>query len=105
MADSALFNAVCDALVGATSFDRLEARGTIRLALKASGLDTATVTNTQMRVVIDRVLPDELTARGIVDVQAVSRRLDAVVTSTASEAIASDSPEAIFQRLGGEPRI
>jgi hypothetical protein len=65
MASSKVFEWLCDELEGATSFDRLEARGTVRLALKASGLDARTVTPDQVTVLIEKVLAGELTARGI----------------------------------------
>ena len=48
MADDNVFDWVCGALESATSLDRLEARGTLRLALKASGLEARTVTAEQL---------------------------------------------------------
>ena len=39
MADSAAFTFVCTTLEESTALDKLEARGTIRLALKEAGLD------------------------------------------------------------------
>jgi hypothetical protein len=44
MADSPCFDRVCAALESETSLDRIEARGTVRLALKGAGLDAASDT-------------------------------------------------------------
>ena len=54
MADSPCFEHVCAALESETSLDRLETRGTVRLALKGAGLDAAHATPDQMGVVIGR---------------------------------------------------
>jgi hypothetical protein len=40
MADSASFDLVCEVLERDTSLERLEARGTVRLALKQTTLET-----------------------------------------------------------------
>ena len=65
MADAAAFECVCDELERASSLDRLEARGTVRLALKQAGLEARNVTVEQMRVILEKVLPSELASRGI----------------------------------------
>jgi len=52
MADSAAFTHICDALESETSFSRIEARGTIRLALKSAGLAANSVTPEQIKVVV-----------------------------------------------------
>ena len=100
MADSAAFSHICDALESATSFSRIEARGTIRLALKSAGLAASSVTPEQIRVVIERVLPLELENRGIPDPQGVCRTITRGLAGIASEA-SSDTPESVFHRLGG----
>ena len=66
MADSPAFDWTCTELENETDLDRLEARGTVRIALKSSGLEAGTVLPDQMRVVIEKVLPTELGARGVV---------------------------------------
>lgn len=100
MADGKAFDHVCAELEGATSLDRLAARGTVRLALKGAGLDPATTTAGQMRVVVQRVLPGELAARGIADAAVVC---NAIYQSLGAiqDAVADESPEAVFKRLGG----
>lgn len=98
MADNAVFGFVCEQLETRSGLDRLAARGTVRIALKQAGLDAANVTPHQMSVVIAKVLPGELTTRGIANAQSVC---DALAQRTAQLAgsDASETPEAIFRRL------
>jgi hypothetical protein len=100
MTDAKAFDHVCAELEGNTSLDRLAARGTVRIALKGAGLDPATVTVAQMQVVVKRVLPKELSNRGIDDAEAVC---DGIVASLGAvqDEVAGESPEAVFERLGG----
>jgi hypothetical protein len=101
MADSTAFEWLCETLEAETSLDRLEARGTVRLALKQAGLAAASVTGEQLAVVVDRVLPPELEARGIADAGSVCGRLAGRVGEIADSSDGADSPEAVFARLGG----
>jgi len=98
MADTPAFTALCEALESASDLDRLEARGTIRLALKNAGLEAGTVSATQLDVVIDKILPSELEARGVAvaicaELHGALAGLDATATP--------EGPEAVFSRLGG----
>jgi hypothetical protein len=100
MADSAVFECVCELLERASSLDRLESRGTVRLALKQSGLAARSVTALQMTVVLEKVLPEELAARGVGDTDSLISQ--AVSALAAIEGGAQhDSPESVFARLGG----
>jgi hypothetical protein len=99
MVDSAAFAHVCNALESATYFSRIEARGTVRLALKCAGLAANSVTPEQIQVVIERVLPVELQNRGIPDPDLVCRIIASGLTGVSSEA-SSDTPESVFRRLG-----
>lgn len=99
MADSAVFTHVCIALESVTSFSRIEARGTVRLALKSAGLEANSVTAEQMQVVIERVFPIELENRGIPDPDSVCRAIASGLAGVASEA-STDTPESVFRRLG-----
>ena len=102
MADSATFEWVCNELEQRTSLDRLEARGTVRLALKQAGLEPRSVTTEQMKVVLEKVLPSELDSRGVEEHAAVCAALASGVESVASDAAPSpDSPDEVFRRLGG----
>ena len=105
MADAPVFDWLCKGLEERTSLDRLEARGTVRLALKSAGLDPRTVTTDQMSVVIERLMENELTTRGI---DAAAGVCSALVASLATESASlvtergADTPDQIFGRLGGD---
>jgi len=95
-----LFEWVSDELERATSLDRLAARGTVRIALREAGLEPATLDARQLAVVLERVLPAQLTARGVANAEAICSGLRARIPSGAAQG-AGDTPEAIFQRLAG----
>ncbi len=95
-----LFERVCDALEQATSLDRLSARGTVRLALKSAGLEPATLTPKQVAVVITRVLPDELSSRGVADAPAVCAALERTLAAAPAPTLAvAPTPEDMFRRV------
>lgn len=102
MADT-IFDFVAEKLEQATDFDKLEARGTVRLALKQSGLDAKSTTRDQMTVVLQKVLPGELKTRGIDGPDAVCAGIvQALGSFEGAEASGGDrSPEAVFERIGG----
>ena len=101
MAESRVFDWVCENLAESTEFTAIEARGTVRIALKKSGLDVASLTAAQMQVVVKRVMPDELRRRGIEDGQ---QRCDALAAALHEMNFGAgepprDSPEAVFARI------
>lgn len=101
MADSPIFEWVCTSIEQATQFSPIEARGTVRIALKKGGLDAATATAAQMQVVVKRVLPEELRRRGHDDAQAICDGLASRLKDQNFETTDEDkSPEAVFARLG-----
>ena len=100
MADSPVFDLVCTKLEALTDLDRLAARGTVRLALKQAGLEARTVTGDQMGVVLDKVLPSELVARGIEGGEAMCVEIASGLAGMDSFAEA-ETPDAVFKRLGG----
>ena len=99
MADTSAFDFVCAEVEKATSLDKLQARGTVRLALKSAGLDAQSVTAAQLRVILDKLMPAELESRGCADAEAVCARISGLLAG-ASFSGSGDSPEAIFARLG-----
>lgn len=101
MADSPCFERVCEVVERETSLDRLEARGTVRLTLKAAGLDPCQVTPEQMRVVIEKVLPAELESRGIENPDGVCAVLRRGLATVEAAPNVAGSPEDVFARLGG----
>lgn len=101
MADSPVFEFVCAELERGTSLGRLEARGTVRLALKEAGLGANTVSVREMDVVLARLLPAALASRGIDAGEALCERIRAGVASLRDTGGTTETPEAIFGRLGG----
>jgi hypothetical protein len=99
MADSAAFDFVCAELERETSLDRLEARGTVRLALKEAGLEARSVNPDQIGVVVDKLLPSELEARGIEGAAALCARIKTGLANVAA-GDQVETPDAVFQRLG-----
>ena len=100
MSASPAFAALTEALENASHLDRHEARGTVRLALKRAGLDAGSVIASELQVVIDKILPAELQRRGV-DEDVCARLTSAITALPAQDRSAADSPEAVFQRLGG----
>ena len=101
---SALFDLAAERLEHHTPLDRLQTRGTLRLALKLAGLDVKAVTADQLRVVFERVLPDELETRGVSEAASICHAvIDELASSPeAQEALRGASPDEVFQRLGGD---
>jgi hypothetical protein len=87
-----------------TALDRLQARGTLRLALKLAGLEPKGITAEQLRVLFERVLPDELETRGVDEAASVCQTVmsDVARSPAAREEPGAASPDEIFQRLGGD---
>jgi len=100
MADSTAFTTLCEELEGSSTLDRLEARGTVRIALKQSGLEAGSVTASQLAVVVEKILPGELQTRGIDDADSICSQLATRMKTVPDEA-GAESPEAVFKRLGG----
>lgn len=104
MAGSSAFEWLCTALEESTTLERLEARGTVRIALKEAGLEPRTVTPSELRVVVQKILPRELRNRGVQNEAALCDRFVAglQVLERQPGAPTADTPDAIFRRLGGE---
>jgi len=102
MAKREIFDWTCAQLEEMTSLSGLEARGTVRLALKQAGLDARSITSQQMGVLLERVLPEELRIRDIENASelcgTLARRLKEQRFADAENANAA---EAVFRRLGG----
>jgi len=100
MAESKAFDFVCTELERRTSMTRLEARGTVRIALKDAGLAPDSVRGPEMQVVFQRLMPKELTARGIATSEEICRAIGTAVAALRDDA-GAETPEAIFGRLAG----
>jgi hypothetical protein len=100
VSEARAFTQVCEGLEARTDLDRLQARGTVRLALKEAGLDAAAVTVREMGVVLDKILPRELASRGVASPENVCRELrDSLATLPGEQS--ADTPESVFRRIGG----
>jgi hypothetical protein len=96
-----IFDFVSDELERLTQLEKLESRGTVRLALKAAGLDVRTVTTQQMVATLEKVMPKEIGARGVENGEQICRTIATAlqVAHPSSGAVNPESPEAIFRRL------
>ena len=65
MPESEAFEFVCEELALHASFERLVARGTVRIAVKAAGFNAGLATGEEMARVVERLLPYELADRGV----------------------------------------
>lgn len=98
-----IFEFVASTLQESTALDKLEARGTLRIALKEAGLDARSVTKDQMAIMLVRTMPKELSSRGVDGPESVCESLVSALKSyTPSDgARVAESPEDVFRRLGG----
>jgi hypothetical protein len=101
MAESEAFDRACTLLEGLTEFSRLEARGTIRIALKQAGLNASSVRASELVVVARAVLPGELESRGVAGSDSVCHQLCEDLSKVA-DSPSEDTPESVFSRLGGD---
>jgi hypothetical protein len=93
------FDFVCDELERGSSLDRLEARGTVRIAIKKAGLEPQTATPQELAVVVEKLLPGELATRGVESGAVLCAAL-AVRVAVRDDGVKADTPESIFTRLG-----
>jgi hypothetical protein len=97
---SPAFDLVCDTLERVSPLSRLQARGTVRLALREVGLEPHSVSPEQLVIVIERVLGKALRSRGISDDDRVCGRLkEKLLEKAATLGARYDSPEEIVRRF------
>jgi hypothetical protein len=99
--DATLFDLAAERLEHHTGFDRLEARGTLRIALKAAGLAPNNMTGAQLQVVFEKVMPGELDSSGVSDVRDVCAAVlaDLARAGGAAADAAATNTDDIFRRL------
>jgi len=97
-----IFDFVADKLEENSHLEKLEARGTVRLALKGAGLDPRSLTTEQMLVILQKVLPAELKSRGVEAPERICEQLITLLKQNAPAGAdaAGESPEDVFRRLG-----
>ncbi|MFQ5417182.1 MAG: hypothetical protein ACE5FL_09075 [Myxococcota bacterium] len=96
-----VFDVVSEGIEQRTDLAKLEARGTVRLALKQAGIDADTISPDDMVVVLEKLMPRELDARGVRDAEELCKQLAASVAQFEDdeEAGAVTAPETVFARL------
>jgi hypothetical protein len=99
MADSAPFEIAAAELERLTPLERIEARGTLRLALKEVGLDGRSATGAQLRAVVERLLPRELEVRGVPNAQDVCAQLKDALAGVEDQGVGSSALD-VFSRFG-----
>lgn len=103
--ESPVFERAADELEVLSRLSRLEARGTLRLALKDAGLVPKTVNAKAMLVVLERVLPQLLARRGVQGAAEICRTISGIVRSLTSETSYDvDTPEKVFARISHSSR-
>jgi len=99
--ESSLFDFAAQKLEQHTGFSQLEARGTLRIAVKSAGLDPKSLTVDELRVVFEKLMSRELEQRGVQDTlgacAAVLRDLESA--PVAADDSPSSSPDDVFRRL------
>ncbi len=100
--NSPVFEWVTRAMEEATSLSKIEARGTVRIALTEVGLTATGVARGPMLFVLERVLPGLLRSRNIQDPEATCAGLIAGLSHAELDRV-EDAPEDVFARLGGDP--
>jgi hypothetical protein len=97
--DSDLFTIVADRLCELSELDRLEARGTVRIAFKKSGVDVRRFGLHDLDAVLTKVMPAELAVRGCADAEAICDALKKSLEGEIPETATRSSDE-IMRRLG-----
>lgn len=98
-----LFDSAAEQLERHTDLDRLEARGTLRLAIKQAGLDAKRLTLRQLEAIFAKVMPDQLANRGTDQATSVCAAIMVGIARSADGAATTDAAntDEIFERLGG----
>ena len=94
-----LFTIVADRLCELCDLDRIESRGTIRIAFKKAGVDVKRFGLVDLEAVFAKIMPEELELRGCVD---PGPTCDAIIRSLEGEAprTVTGSRDEIIRRLG-----
>jgi len=100
---STLFDFISGEIERRTDLARLEARGTVRLALKEAGFEADAITAREMSVVLEKIMPGSLVSRGVSDAESVCSALAASLRDfkDAVEGQGKATPESVFARLAG----
>jgi len=99
-----IFDVAAERLEAHSDLDKLEARGTLRIALRTAGLDANALSIAQLEVVMDKIMPGELERRGVWKPESVCSAVMADVKQRAGDAkdAPETGPESVFRRLGSD---
>ena len=100
MSHSPVFEWLSEELARRSSLTLLQSRGTVRIALQSAGLEARTLKKEPALVVVERVLPRELTVRGIANAPTVCMELALALRLMTFTSTGPESPETAFARLG-----
>ena len=103
MKESPIFTATCEAIEEMSDLSRLEARGTVRLAMKAAGLEVHDVTSREMLALLNTLMPRELEARAVADVEKVIEHARGAVKAVGAQS-EPGSAEQLFETIAGRLR-
>ncbi len=97
------FDCAAGKLEALTDFDRLEARGTLRITLKEAGLSDKNLTLPELEAVFDKLMPEQLEKRAVDDAQAVCTAVvkEIRLAGISAKATGTASSDEVFGRLGG----
>ena len=100
---SGIFDIGAEGLERRSSLGRLEARGTLRIALKRAGVNLETLSLRELGVILGKVLPDELKSVGVKNgdeiCSALMQDLNRDEAAASGEA-PNPSIQDVFDRLG-----
>ena len=97
-----LLTLVSQALEQRTPMNQMQCRGTVRLALRKSGLDPKAVSVTEMLVVLRQVLPREIDVRGIEEGARICKVIAAELAGVEIEApnrAAAEHTDSVLRRI------
>lgn len=100
MSHSPVFEWLSEELARRSSLTLMQSRGTVRIALQSAGLESRTLKKEPALVVVERILPRELTARGVANAPTVCMEIAAALRSMTFTSTGPESPDAAFARLG-----
>ena len=98
---SRVFERVAEELERLSRLSRLEARGTLRIALREAGFMPKSVSPRSMIVVLEKTLPPQLVKRGVREGASICYQIGILVRETMGmESSEGESSERVFARIG-----
>jgi len=98
--DSDLFTIVADRLCQLSELDRLQSRGTVRIAFKNAGVDVKSFGLNDLGAVLEKIMPGLLEKRGCADAGAICDAIMKSLEGYVPETVTGSRDE-IIRRLGG----